>query len=103
SILEEITKSVEKIYESIFELSNLAYFKSVVEPSVSPEKPHLLLQGIIKLVVDIENTIYHIAISNNHIFAKKRKDSNKALWTYVNSCHLLETSNTSLLNFLFLS
>ncbi|WVZ05379.1 hypothetical protein V8G54_018725 [Vigna mungo] len=74
----------------------------VVEPSVSPEKPHLLHRGIIKPVVDIENTIEHIAILDNHIFAKKGKENNKALWTYVNSCHLLETSITSLLNFLFL-
>ncbi|XP_047170005.1 aluminum-activated malate transporter 8-like [Vigna umbellata] len=63
SILEEITKSVEKIYESVSELSHLAYFKSVAEPNVSPEKPHLLHRGIIKPVVDIENTVDHVEIT----------------------------------------
>ncbi|XP_014495025.1 aluminum-activated malate transporter 8-like isoform X2 [Vigna radiata var. radiata] len=63
SILKEITKSVEKIYESVSELSHLAYFKSVAEPNVSPEKSHLLHRGIIKPVVDIENTIDHVTIT----------------------------------------
>ncbi|ESW34965.1 hypothetical protein PHAVU_001G195700 [Phaseolus vulgaris] len=63
SILEEITKSVEKIYESVSELSDLAYFKSVVESNVSPEKPHLLHRGIVKPVVDIETTVDHVEIT----------------------------------------
>lgn len=63
SILEEITKSVEKIHESVSELSQLAYFKSVAEPNVSPEKPHRLHRGIIKPVVDIENTVDHVEIT----------------------------------------
>ncbi|WVZ04876.1 hypothetical protein V8G54_018222 [Vigna mungo] len=71
-IFEEIIKSVEKIYESVSELSNLAYFKSVAESNMSPKKPNLLHRGIIKPVVDIENTVDHVAISDNHRF-----DSNK--------------------------
>ncbi|KAG5084015.1 hypothetical protein JHK82_054181 [Glycine max] len=63
SILEEITKSVEKIYESVSEFSHLAHFKSVVEPNVSPEKPPLLHRGIIKPVVDIDNTVDHVEIT----------------------------------------
>lgn len=53
AILAEITKSVEKIYESVSELSDLAHFKSV-EPNVSPEKPALLHRGIINPVADNE-------------------------------------------------
>jgi len=67
SILEEMTKSVEKIYESVSELSHLAYFKSVVEPKVSPEKPHLLHRGIIKPVVDIENPVVDIENTVDHV------------------------------------
>ncbi|WVZ06578.1 hypothetical protein V8G54_019924 [Vigna mungo] len=40
-ILEEITQLVEKIYQSIAELSELAEFKNVGEVTVSPEKPHV--------------------------------------------------------------
>lgn len=61
AILEEITISVEKIYESVSELSHLAHFKSV-EPNVSPEKPPLLHRGIIKPVVDIDNSS-HVEIT----------------------------------------
>ncbi|KAK7337317.1 hypothetical protein VNO77_17883 [Canavalia gladiata] len=67
AILEEITKSVEKIYESVSELSHLAHFKSIVEPNVSPEKPHLLHRGIIKPVVDIDNTVDHVEITIHEI------------------------------------
>ncbi|KAJ1384792.1 Aluminum-activated malate transporter [Sesbania bispinosa] len=60
SILVEITKSVEKIYESVSVLSNLAHFKSSVEPiNVSPEKPPLLHRGIIKPVVDNVEIVIH--------------------------------------------
>ncbi|OIV92282.1 hypothetical protein TanjilG_00300 [Lupinus angustifolius] len=58
AILEEITKSVDKIYESVSQLSHLAHFKSV-ESNVSPEKPPLgplLHRGIINPVVDIYNS-----------------------------------------------
>ena len=51
SILVEITKSVEKIYECVSVLSHLAKFKSV-EPNVSSHKPPLLHRGIINTVVD---------------------------------------------------
>lgn len=69
AILEEITKSVEKIYESVSELSQLAHFKSVVEPNVSPEiKPTLLHRGIIKPVVDnIDNAAAHVEITIHEI------------------------------------
>ncbi|KAL1338317.1 hypothetical protein AAHE18_10G203500 [Arachis hypogaea] len=53
SILEEITKTVEKVYDSASELSNLAHFKNV-ESNVSPEKqppPHLLHRGTINPLV----------------------------------------------------
>ncbi|CAL5194323.1 unnamed protein product [Lathyrus oleraceus] len=54
AILEEITISVDKIYESVSELSHLAHFKTL-ETNVSPEKPPLLHRGIIKPVEDIDN------------------------------------------------
>lgn len=54
AILEEITISVDKIYESVTELSHLAHFKTL-ETNVSPEKPPLLHRGIIKPVADIDN------------------------------------------------
>lgn len=57
AILEEVTISVEKIYEAVSELSALAHFKNIVEPNVSPEnKAQLLHRGIVKPVVDIDNT-----------------------------------------------
>ncbi|TKY61921.1 Aluminum-activated malate transporter 8 [Spatholobus suberectus] len=80
SILEEITKSVEKIYESVSELSHLAHFESVVEPNVSPEKPPLLHRGIIKPVVDIDNTVDHVEITIQEITTdspEKEKASTK--------------------------
>ncbi|KAF3442748.1 hypothetical protein FNV43_RR16665 [Rhamnella rubrinervis] len=52
SILVEIVKCVEKISESMHELSQLAQFKSV-EPTVSPEKQlHLLHRGSVNPVLD---------------------------------------------------
>ncbi|KAI4348882.1 hypothetical protein L6164_009548 [Bauhinia variegata] len=62
SILIDITKSVEKIYESVYELSHLAHFKGVEEPTVSPEKPHLLHRGIINPVVDADS-VHHVEIT----------------------------------------
>ncbi|KAI4300553.1 hypothetical protein L6164_033920 [Bauhinia variegata] len=66
SILIEITKSVEKIYESIHELSQLAHFKgaNTVEETndVSKEKPHLLHKGIINPVVDADS-VHHVEIT----------------------------------------
>jgi hypothetical protein len=44
SILIEITRCMEKITESIYELCQLAHFKSV-EPTISPERPQLLHRG----------------------------------------------------------
>lgn len=51
SILIEIVTSVEKIVESVHELSRLAHFKNV-EPSVLQEKPHLLHKGSVTPVLD---------------------------------------------------
>ena len=62
AILLEITKSVEKIYESVCELSNLAHFKGTAEPNVSPEKPHLLHRGTINPVIDSDG-IHHVEIT----------------------------------------
>lgn len=51
SILIETTKCVEKIHDSVSELSHLAHFRTVKSKvSVSAEKPHLLYRGIIKPV-----------------------------------------------------
>ncbi|XP_028784904.1 aluminum-activated malate transporter 8-like [Neltuma alba] len=51
SILIEITKCVEKIHDSVSELSHLAHFRTIKPDfSVSAEKPHLLHRGIIKPV-----------------------------------------------------
>ena len=54
SILVEIAKSVEKIYECVSVLSHLAKFKSV-EPNVSSHKPPSLHRGIINPAVDNDN------------------------------------------------
>ncbi|KAI9122146.1 hypothetical protein K1719_006835 [Acacia pycnantha] len=49
SILIETTKCVEKILDSVSELSHLAHFRTVKSKvSVSAEKPHLRDRGIIK-------------------------------------------------------
>ncbi|MED6106171.1 hypothetical protein PIB30_002622 [Stylosanthes scabra] len=58
SILEEITKSVEKVYESAHELSLLAHFKNVESNNVSPPEkpPQILHRGIINPLVDIDNS-----------------------------------------------
>ncbi|XP_030927239.1 aluminum-activated malate transporter 8 [Quercus lobata] len=66
SILTEITKCVENIYESVHELSCLAEFKSTsVESTVSPEKPQAQLLvlhcGSIKPVLDGDND--HVIIT----------------------------------------
>ncbi|KAK7396763.1 hypothetical protein VNO78_17921 [Psophocarpus tetragonolobus] len=76
SILGDITKSVEKIYESVSELSHLAHFKSDIEPNVSPEKPPLLHRGIIKPVVDIDNTVDQIEITIQEITADSPEKEN---------------------------
>ncbi|XP_035544775.1 aluminum-activated malate transporter 8-like [Juglans regia] len=63
SILIEITRCVEKICESVHELSCLAHFKSV-EPSVAPEKPQLLHRGSIKPLLDGNmRSIDHVTIT----------------------------------------
>ncbi|KAI6673993.1 hypothetical protein NL676_001899 [Syzygium grande] len=57
SILIQVVKCIEEIYEAIDELSHLANFKSTVKPRVSPEKPQaqlLLHRGVVKsIVVDV--------------------------------------------------
>ncbi|KAG7961512.1 hypothetical protein I3843_09G020900 [Carya illinoinensis] len=63
SMLIEITRCVEKICESVHELSCLAHFKSVVEPSVSPEKPQLLHRGRIKPLLDGDSSTDHVTIT----------------------------------------
>lgn len=54
SILVEIVNCVEEISESVNELSQLAHFKKV-DPTVSPEKPHLLHRGTVNPVFDGDN------------------------------------------------
>lgn len=59
SILVEIVKCVEKISESVHELSQLAQFKGV-EPTVSPEKQqHLLHRGSVNPVLDGDDSSAH--------------------------------------------
>ncbi|XP_061358574.1 aluminum-activated malate transporter 8-like [Gastrolobium bilobum] len=65
TILKEITMSVEKIYESVSELSHLAHFKSI-EPNVSPEKP---------VVMDIDNAD-HIEITIQDISTNSPEKEN---------------------------
>jgi hypothetical protein len=78
AILEEITFSVEKIYDSVSELSHLAHFKSV-EPNVSPEKPPLLHRGIIKPVVDIDNNVPpHVEITIQDLCTESPEKDRKA-------------------------
>ena len=87
SILEEITKSVEKIYESVSELSLLAHFKSV-DPNVSPEKPSLLHRGIIKPVVDIDNADQiEITIHDVSTDSPEKENSPPKSCAAVNSAH----------------
>ncbi|XP_062167942.1 aluminum-activated malate transporter 8-like [Alnus glutinosa] len=59
--LKEITKCVEKISESVHELSRLAHFNSV-EPTISPERPQLLHSGSIVPVSDGDSTD-HVAVT----------------------------------------
>ncbi|XP_038697975.1 aluminum-activated malate transporter 8-like [Tripterygium wilfordii] len=56
SILMEIVDCVEKITDSVHELSIKAQFKSV-EPTVSPEKPQFLHRGSIKPVAEVVITV----------------------------------------------
>ncbi|CAK7342033.1 unnamed protein product [Dovyalis caffra] len=60
SILFQIVICVEKISETVHELSTLAHFKSV-EPTVSPEKPQLLHRGTINPVLDGDSD--HVVIT----------------------------------------
>ncbi|KAL3715979.1 hypothetical protein ACJRO7_007699 [Eucalyptus globulus] len=56
SILIQVVKCVEEIYQAVNELSDLANFKSAVKPKVSPEKPQaqlLIHLGVVKPVVNI--------------------------------------------------
>ncbi|XP_041027178.1 aluminum-activated malate transporter 8 [Juglans microcarpa x Juglans regia] len=62
SMLIEITRCVERISESVHELASLAHFKGV-EPTVSPEKPHLLHRGSIKPVLDGDDHDDHVIIT----------------------------------------
>ncbi|KAG2683114.1 hypothetical protein I3760_10G017400 [Carya illinoinensis] len=66
SMLTEITRCVERISESVHELASLAHFNGV-EPTVSPEKPHLLHRGSIKPVLggdDHDHVIITIHATN---------------------------------------
>ncbi|KAL5545709.1 hypothetical protein UlMin_005396 [Ulmus minor] len=60
SLLVEIVQTVEKISEAVYELAQMARFKKV-EPTVSPEKPHLLHWGTVKPVSDGESN--HVVIT----------------------------------------
>ncbi|XP_059669583.1 aluminum-activated malate transporter 8-like [Cornus florida] len=80
SILMDITECVEKISESIHELSNLAHFNSV-ESIVSPEKPQLLLhRGTIKPFSDGDGDHVVITVSPEEGDFSSTKDgrNNKA-------------------------
>ncbi|PON63135.1 Aluminum-activated malate transporter [Parasponia andersonii] len=61
STLFEIVECVEKISDSVHELSQMAHFKKV-EATVSPEKPQLLLhRGTVKPVLDSDSD--HVTIT----------------------------------------
>ena len=65
STLVEIVECVEKISESVHELSQMAHFKKV-EATVSPEKPQTLLhRGTVKPVLDGDND--HVTITIHEI------------------------------------
>ncbi|XP_030531744.1 aluminum-activated malate transporter 8-like [Rhodamnia argentea] len=56
SVLIQVVKHIEEIYEAVDELSRLANFKSAVKPKVSPEKPQaqsLLHRGVVKPIIDV--------------------------------------------------
>ena len=62
SILIEIVKCIEKVSESVHELSGLAHFKGV-EPTVTPEKSQLLHRGTIKPIPDRDGDATDVAIT----------------------------------------
>ncbi|KAK4834153.1 hypothetical protein QYF36_017828 [Acer negundo] len=68
STLIEIVSCVEKIYEAVHELSNLAHFKKIKEANVSPElskQPHNLLhRGSVNPVLDGDSN--HVVITIDH-------------------------------------
>ncbi|CAB4287032.1 unnamed protein product [Prunus armeniaca] len=66
SILVEIVKGAEKISKSVHELSELAHFKKVVEPTVSPEKPQLLHRGSVNPVL-LDGESAHVIITVQEI------------------------------------
>ncbi|KAG5556448.1 hypothetical protein RHGRI_006896 [Rhododendron griersonianum] len=63
SILTDIVKCVEKIDESIHELSRQAQFKNAVVGTVSPAKPRLLHRGIVKLTNGHDGDGNHVIVS----------------------------------------
>ncbi|CAK7342031.1 unnamed protein product [Dovyalis caffra] len=73
SILIEIVKCVERISESVHELSNLAHFKSE-EPTVSPDKSQFLRRGSIKPV--LEGDTDHFIITIHGKSADSRESEN---------------------------
>lgn len=64
STLIQIVKCLDKLSESVTELSNLAHFKAV-EPTVSLEKPQLLHRGVINPVLEADNNDDHVVITIN--------------------------------------
>ncbi|KAI8562925.1 hypothetical protein RHMOL_Rhmol03G0073700 [Rhododendron molle] len=63
SILTDIVKCVEKIDESVHELSRQALFKIAVVGTVSPDKPGLLHRGIGKLINGHDGDGNHVIVS----------------------------------------
>ncbi|KAE9464204.1 hypothetical protein C3L33_03888, partial [Rhododendron williamsianum] len=62
SILTDIVKCVEKIDESVHELSRQAQFKNAVVGTVSPDKPQLLRRGIIKPLNEGDGDGEHVIV-----------------------------------------
>lgn len=80
STIIEITRCVEKISESVHELSSLAHFQSF-EPTVSPEKPHgLLHRGSIKPVLGSggEHVVITVHPTSTHSLENKIPETPKA-------------------------
>ncbi|KDP46600.1 hypothetical protein JCGZ_04534 [Jatropha curcas] len=59
TLLLEVLQCIEKIYEAINELAAKAHFKNV-DPTVSPEQPHLLHRGTVKPMPNNLGIISHV-------------------------------------------
>lgn len=90
SILIEVVKCVDKVSESVHELSGLAHFKGV-EPTVTPEKSQLLHRGTIKPVLDGNSTDVAIQVDETSSVSpenEKGQSKGRIGESHVNMCWL---------------